>query len=100
MSPRSRHRQVRLASVDRLARAGADAEVAGGVGGAPALSSSGLRDTQSVVVTPLLLHDRLLGVLYLDSPHAGRFDADDARLIDVLAGHLALTVGLHESGGS
>jgi GAF domain-containing protein len=35
-------------------------------------------DSRSEIVVPLLQNDRLLGVLDLDSPVPGRFDADDA----------------------
>jgi GAF domain/Pyridoxamine 5'-phosphate oxidase len=91
-----RRRQVRLGSVDRLTRAGTGVS---NPDGPPEIPLSGLDDGQSVLATPLLLHDRLVGVLYLDSLEPGRFDADDARLVDVLAGHLALTVALLEGGG-
>ncbi len=92
-----RLRQVRLGNVDRLTRAGSQG--AGGFDDPPEVPASGLPDAQSVLVTPLLLHDHLLGVLYLDSPVAGRFTADDARLAEVLGGHLAVTLALHDSGG-
>jgi L-methionine (R)-S-oxide reductase len=43
--------------------------------------------SRSEIVVPLVLGDRVLGVLDLDSPSLARFDADDA-------GGLAVSVGL------
>lgn len=60
----------------------------------------GLDDAQSLVAAPMMLQDRLIGVLYLDSPRPGTFDADAADIVDVIAGHLAVTVALLEAGGS
>jgi GAF domain-containing protein len=40
----------------------------------------------SEVVIPLLVKDEILGVLDLDSPHVGRFDAGDARGLEQLVG--------------
>jgi GAF domain-containing protein len=44
--------------------------------------------SNSEIVVPLMKHERLLGVLDLDSPSLGRFDDDDARglneLVEVL----------------
>lgn len=54
----------------------------------------GLPDAQSVVVTPLVVQDRLVGVLYLDSAESGGFGPDRARLVEVLAGNLALAVAM------
>lgn len=92
-----RRRQVRLGNIERLTRAGAQADI--DLDSPPEIPLSGLDDALSVLATPLLLHDRLIGVLYLDNPQPGGFDADDARLVEVLAGHLALTIGLLEAGG-
>ena len=41
--------------------------------------------SRAEVVVPLLAGERLLGVLDLDSPQPGRFDADDARGLDAVA---------------
>jgi L-methionine (R)-S-oxide reductase len=41
--------------------------------------------SRSEIVVPLLSGDRLLGVLDLDSPLRGRFDADDVRGLETLA---------------
>jgi len=41
--------------------------------------------SRSEIVVPLVTGDRLVGVLDLDSPHVGRFGADDARLLEALA---------------
>jgi L-methionine (R)-S-oxide reductase len=47
-------------------------------------------DSRSEIVVPLICAGQLLGVLDLDSPRAGRFDAADARGLEALA---ALLVG-------
>lgn len=60
----------------------------------------GLDDAASVIAAPMLLQDRLVGVLYLDSRRAGAFDTQAAELVDVIAGHLAVTIALLEAGGS
>ncbi len=41
--------------------------------------------SRSEVVVPLIAADELLGVLDLDSPRPGRFDASDARGLEALA---------------
>jgi L-methionine (R)-S-oxide reductase len=41
--------------------------------------------SNSEIVIPLIKHDRLLGVLDLDSPSRARFDDDDARGLNELA---------------
>lgn len=41
--------------------------------------------SRSEIVVPLLVRGELLGVLDLDSPRPGRFDADDARGLESLA---------------
>jgi GAF domain-containing protein len=41
--------------------------------------------SNSEVVVPLVKHERLLGVLDLDSPSLARFDDDDARGLNELA---------------
>lgn len=43
-------------------------------------------DSRSEIVVPLVSGGRLLGVLDLDSPRAGRFDDADARGLEALAG--------------
>lgn len=60
----------------------------------------GLDDAQSVIAAPMMLQDRLIGVLYLDAPNAGTFDSEAAEIVDIIAGHLAVTVALLEAGGS
>lgn len=42
--------------------------------------------SRSEIVVPLMLGDRLLGVLDLDSPRLARFDRDDAAGLEALAG--------------
>lgn len=92
-----RRRQVRLSNVERLTLAGAPSQSDGHEPNEIPLP--GLDDAQSVLATPLLLHDRLIGVLYLDSAEPSRFDAETGRLVEVLAGHLALVVAVLEAGG-
>jgi GAF domain-containing protein len=41
--------------------------------------------SRSEIVIPLVRGDQLLGVLDLDSPKPGRFDADDQRGLEQLA---------------
>ena len=55
-----RHRQVRVGDVERLSRAGS--ERLPSLDAPPEVPASGLHDASSVLVTPLLLHDRLVGV--------------------------------------
>ncbi len=59
----------------------------------------GLADAQSVLATPLLLQDRLVGVLYLDSDQPGRFDEVTGQVAEIVARHLAVTIALLEAGG-
>ena len=59
----------------------------------------GLSDAQSVVATPMVVGGPLVGVLYVDSPLAGDFGAERARLIEVVAGTLGLTVSLLDHRG-
>jgi adenylate cyclase len=90
----SHRRQVRIANVERsriLARA-ASAQT-------DDIALPGLPDAQSVLSTPLMLGERLIGVLYLDSTRPGRFRPADARLVDVVANTLALAIALHSDGG-
>lgn len=54
----------------------------------------GLADAQSLVATPVLLRGRLMGVLYVDSAEPGRFGTVDGQLIDVIARHIAMSIGL------
>ena len=52
-----------------------------------------LHGLRSVMIAPLLLDDRLLGVVYLDSKVAkGIFTADDAGILIALAGHIAVAL--------
>jgi adenylate cyclase len=59
-----------------------------------AIPLPGLPDAQSVIATPMVVGGSLVGVLYVDSPQAGQFGAERARLIEVVAGTLGLTVSL------
>ncbi|HVU71485.1 MAG TPA: GAF domain-containing protein [Mycobacteriales bacterium] len=60
----------------------------------------GLPDAQSLIAAPMLLQGRLVGVLYLDAAEVGAFDARAAEVVEVVAGHLAVTIALLEAGGS
>jgi putative methionine-R-sulfoxide reductase with GAF domain len=51
---------------------------------------------QSVAAAPLVFHDQLIGVLYLESEQAGRLGADAERLLRVLAAHLAAVLAASE----
>jgi adenylate cyclase len=85
-----RRRQVRIANVERsriLARAA--------TAGADEIPLPGLPTAQSVLATPLLMGDQLVGVLYLDSERAGRFGPEDARLVSVVANMFATSIALH-----
>jgi len=44
--------------------------------------------SNSEIVVPLVAGERLIGVLDLDSPRLDRFTAEDARLLETLAGQL------------
>ncbi len=46
-------------------------------------------DSNSEIVVPLVADGRLVGVLDLDSPRLGRFDAEDARGLEAFAARLA-----------
>jgi adenylate cyclase len=86
----TRLRQVRIANVERsriLARAAST--------GIDEIPLPGLPSAQSVLATPLVTGDQLVGVLYLDSEHAGRFSPEDARLLTVVANMLAMSIALH-----
>jgi adenylate cyclase len=58
----------------------------------------GLADAQSLVATPIYRRDRLVGVLYVDSAEPGRFDTTDGYLLDVLARHIGMCIGLLDTG--
>jgi len=60
----------------------------------------GLEGAASFIAAPMLLADRMVGLLYLDSRHAGTFDTQAAEVVAGVAGHLAVTIALLEAGGS
>lgn len=49
--------------------------------------------SRSELVVPIVRDGRLIAVLDLDSPHPGRFDADDAVGCETLASLLAMRIG-------
>ena len=86
----TQRRQVRIANVERsriLARAASTS--------ASEIPLPGLPSAQSVLATPLVTGDQLVGVLYLDSEQAGRFSPEDARLLTVVANMFAMSIPLH-----
>ena len=94
-----RRRSVRVTNMARC-RSLASAASASDEAEMNTIPMHGLDDAQSIVATPLTLQDRLIGVLYLDSDRPAHFGEKEARLIEVIAGHLAVTIALLESGGA
>jgi adenylate cyclase len=94
-----RRRSVRITNMAR-SRSLASAASALDETGMNSIPMRGLDDAQSVVATPLMLRNRLIGVLYLDSDRPGHFGEQEAALIEVIAGHLAVTIALLEGGGA
>jgi predicted pyridoxine 5'-phosphate oxidase superfamily flavin-nucleotide-binding protein len=94
-----RRQSVRIASMAR-SRSLAGAASASDEAEMNTIPMRGLDDAQSVVAAPLILQDRLIGILYLDSARSGHFGAKEAGLIEVIAGHLAVTIALLEGGGA
>jgi adenylate cyclase len=58
------------------------------------ISLPGLPDAQSQLVVPLVAHSELLGVLCLQSAASGRFLADDERVAQIAARHLAASMAI------
>ena len=56
----------------------------------------GLRNVQSQIVVPLIVQDRLLAVLCLQSAAAGRFLSDDERVVRIAASQMAAAMALQE----
>jgi adenylate cyclase len=54
----------------------------------------GLPEVRSQIVAPLLANNELLGVICLQSTDAGRFLADDERLVQIAARHLAASMAM------
>jgi adenylate cyclase len=54
----------------------------------------GLDDAQSLVASPIVVRDRLVGVLYVDSDQPGRFVSADGQLLDLVARHIGMSIGL------
>lgn len=92
-----RRQQVRVTNLARSRTYAAAASVDSPLDESPL---RGLDGAASVIAAPMVLQDRLVGVLYLDSRRAGAFDTQAAELVDVIAGHLAVTIALLEAGGS
>jgi adenylate cyclase len=86
----------RVAGLDRRVGDGAQARAAGRsrTEDRHEIPLPGLADAQSLVATPILLRGRLMGVLYVDSAEPGRFGTVDGQLIDVIARHIGMSIGL------
>ena len=69
-----------------------------GGGSASEVPLPGLPGAQSVAAIPLLARDRMLGVLYLESPAAGCFGPHNERTLRVVAAHLAAVLGGLDDG--
>jgi adenylate cyclase len=57
----------------------------------------GLDSAQSAAAVPLVVQSRLVGVLYLESDHLGRFGPHNERVLRILGGHLATALGMLEA---
>jgi hypothetical protein len=57
----------------------------------------GLATAQSAAAVPLVVHRRLIGVLYLESEEPGGFGPQTERLLRILGGHLASALALLEA---
>jgi adenylate cyclase len=56
----------------------------------------GLPQVRSQLVVPLVAHERLLGILCLQSETAGRFLSDDERVVRIAAHQMAASMALQE----
>ena len=90
-----RHRQIAVGNLQRSRTLAAAI-----VDNVSEIPLPGLPDAQSILVTPLVVQDRLVGVLYLDSAESGGFGPERARLVDVVAGNLAFAVALLDGRGA
>ena len=93
-----RRRQVRVANVARGRTLAATVQQHSATSSREILLPH-LSDAQSMLATPLMLHDRLLSVLYLDSEQPNSFDEETGQLMEIVVGHMAVTVALLEDGG-
>jgi len=82
--------EYRYSHATRLSFAQSDA----GVALETEIPLPGLTDTGSQLAVPLMLGQRLLGVLYVESPQEERFTFEDEDALVVLAGQLALCIEL------
>lgn len=57
----------------------------------------GLREPRSQLAVPVMAAERLLGVLYVESPYDMRFTYDDEDALVTLAGHLGMAIHLLQS---
>ena len=68
----------------------------GGLGLPPETPMPGLDELASQLAVPVVIGDRLLGVLLLESERVGRFSAADRQAVEVLASQLAPLALVHE----
>jgi len=86
---------VRSRTMQTAARAGL--EQRGDVLPGHEIPLPGLDRAQSAAAVPLVLQSRLVGVLYLESDHLGRFGPHNERVLRILGGHLATALGMLEA---
>ncbi len=80
-------------SVRYLAAVRANMQAAGHVGESPAAAAlPGLPNVQSQLAIPLLVKDRLIGVLVIESPKPNAFDELDEILINIVANQAATAI--------
>lgn len=91
----ARRQSVRVTNMARdLAYSRAvQASSSGGAGSEDSIPLPGLPAVQSQLVTPMLSHRELVGVLVLESEQAGAFQAADEWLMGILASQVAIAMG-------
>jgi len=92
----ARHRPMRVAGVGAELRywrtIRAELQQAGRAPAAPEIPLPGLPDAQAQLALPLLIGDRLVGVLALESREAMAFDAWTETFLNILANQIALGI--------
>ena len=78
----TRSRSMNAAIQDSIRRSGGEASDV-------EIALPGLERVDSVAAVPLVAHDELTGVLFLESERAGDFGPGNQRLLRILGGHLA-----------
>ena len=92
----SRRKMMRIgnigASVAYLRSVRARLEAAGEASGAETVTLPGLPAAQSQLALPLLVKDRLVGVLVVESPRAGAFDELDEIILGIVGNQAATAI--------